>query len=164
MIRGQACSQDKPFKILGTSHLLERAFFTCSLMQRCSWLNLVLCRTKKSAHVVFLGRGGERERGGEGGGGGGSPGFIVGKPRGYSLVHFFLKINKKNEIMSNHWMLDPSSDSCSSMVCHRCGEGVPPWACVWRWVRNADDSIELCAFHHFCWVRWRMRAYELGGA
>jgi hypothetical protein len=27
MIRGQACSQDKPFKILGTSHLLERAFF-----------------------------------------------------------------------------------------------------------------------------------------
>ena len=71
---------------------------------------------------------------------------------------------QKNEIMSNHWMLDPSSDSCSSMVCHRCGEGVPVWACVWRWVRNADDSIELCAFHHFCWVRWRMRAYELGGA
>jgi hypothetical protein len=28
IIRGQACSQDKPFKILGTSHLLERAFFT----------------------------------------------------------------------------------------------------------------------------------------
>ena len=53
------------------------------------------------------------------------------------------------------------------MVCHRCGQQVIDIDRVLRWVRfwdERDSWLEAREFHIWCWVRWKRRPEELGGA